>query len=99
MPQLVYCDKCKVYEKEIMNFVIGKGKIYCNDCISNNDSFISINSSLLTSLRHIVYSPIEKIFKFKVLPETARNLSIITEKYVKMHVCESFKSLEFFNLF
>ena len=100
MPELISCNKCKTYESDTMNFLIKQGKLFCKNCTSNDEDFcITLNPTLLTALRHIVYSPLENLFKFSVLSETAKSLNLITEKYVRYHVSEKFKSLEFFYLF
>lgn len=99
MPSLVSCENCHVYEHNEMCFIIEKGKLFCGDCISrdnNHGDCVFLANSLLSSLRHIVYSPINKLFKFSISEETSKQLASITEKYVRSHVYGGFKSLEFY---
>lgn len=98
MPQLVSCVRCHEYEHDEMFFSIQDGKLFCKECLSNKDNsnLEFLSSSLLSSLRHMVYSSIDKLFKFSVSEETARHLNYITEKYVKTHVYGNFKSLDFY---
>lgn len=96
MPRLVSCDKCGKYDDDLMFFEFEIGKIFCKECASKASVALEITPSVLTSLRHIVYSPIEKLFSFSVSSETAETLAVATEKYVTAHVAGNFKSLEFY---
>ena len=98
MPQLVSCSECHTYESESMFFIIESGKLFCKTCLKNNNAadIVAISNSLLCALRHIVYSSIDKLFKFSISEETAEYLNCITEKYVKTHVYGNFKSLDFY---
>lgn len=98
-PLLVSCDVCKTYNSSKMYFSVKQGKLYCQDCIDSGKMNLAdlINSSILAALRHIVYSPIENLFQFSLSNASLNLLSEITEKYIKIHVADDFKALQFFN--
>jgi len=98
MPCLESCAKCGTYEGDSMYFLVESGKLFCGGCISKEKAKISflLSSPLLYCLRYILYSPIAKLFKFSVSASMAERLSFLTEKYVMLHVSDSFKSLEFY---
>lgn len=98
MPNLVGCHRCKTYYSHNMKFIIESGVIFCGKCISAEESgkARSLTPGLLDALRHIVYSPIDKLFSFSVSRETELALSDICEKYVYAHLGENFKSLKFY---
>ena len=99
-PHLSSCDSCKNYDPDMSCFVLKKAKIFCQDCtkninyLDNNCAFLG--KSELFCLRHITYSPIEKLFSFSISESTINFLSDVIEKYVKFHVDFDFKSLEFY---
>ncbi len=98
-PMLVSCSSCKLYNADKMYFSSRQGKLFCSKCIDDYTvSFADlINSSVLSTLRHIVYSSLENLFNFAISDSNLNNLSKITEKYVKIHVSDNFKALDFFN--
>ncbi len=98
MPCLESCAKCGAYERDNMYFLVESGKLFCEGCLSKgkvNASFL-LSSPLLYCLRYILYSPVVKLFKFSVSASAEEKLSFLTEKYVRLHVSDSFKSLEFY---
>lgn len=97
LPDLVACNSCARYEDDIMYFDTNEGCIYCKSCrVYNNDCAV-INSTLLMSLRHIVYSDISKLFMFSIPEEAAKALSMITERYLLNKTEHKLKTLSFFN--
>lgn len=98
MPDLVCCRKCHKYESDVMYFLLEQSKIICSDCLSEPiSSAIKISQGMLYALRYIVYSPIEKVFSFKLSDKAKDVLSKLSEKYVLYHLGSGFKSLEFYN--
>ncbi len=100
MPNLICCYKCGRYETDDMFFLIDSGKIVCKNCRTNslrNELFARVTKGMLYALRHIIYSPIEKNFSFKLSENALKSLSKLSEDYVKYHLDTNFKSLEFYN--
>lgn len=99
MPDLVCCSKCGKYETDNMFFLINSGKIICDDCRSSccSELFAQVKKGMVYALRHIIYSPIEKIFSFELSENALKTLSKLSEDYIKYHLDTNFKSLEFYH--
>ena len=98
-PMLISCSICKRYSASKMYFSLSQAKLFCSECIESNNlsSCNLINSSLLSTLRHIVYSSLENLFNFSISDSNLNMLSELTEKYIRIHVSDNFKVLDFFN--
>ncbi|MEE0929074.1 MAG: DNA repair protein RecO [Acutalibacteraceae bacterium] len=97
MPNLVACKKCMNFEEDIMYFDTAEGCLYCSGCAAYEQSFAVINATLLSSLRHIVYSDFNKLFAFTLPDDASVALSGITEKYLINKTEQNIKTLKFFN--
>ena len=97
MPDLVACKSCVKYEDDIMYFDTYEGVLFCPNCISYSKDFAVINKTLLTTLRHIIYVDLERLFAFSIPDEAALALSKITEKYLLNKTEHTFQTLNFFN--
>ena len=98
MPDLVCCCECHKYTSDMMYFLLERSKIVCGDCFRGAEhSAIAVSKGMLDALRHIVYSPIEKLFSFKLSDKAIKTLTDLSEKYVAYHLGTGFKSLEFYN--
>lgn len=95
-PDLVACGNCGKYEDETMFFNISSGSILCKDC-NKNVSDIPLDKTLLSAMRHIVYSPFNRLYNFNIPDEYAEKLSDITEKYIVFETQYNFKTLSFLN--
>lgn len=97
IPNLISCNKCKKYNPGKIKFFISRGIIVCTDC---SKKYLTgghdIAPGVLFALRHIIYSPNEKLFSFKISDECLKKLSAISEKYVIYHLDTDFKSLNFY---
>ncbi len=105
-PNLVACEECGAYESERMYFYPLRGIVLCEKC---NESSLSsdvtaaeqtsfrLAPNVMAALRHILFSEIDKIFNFKVNPDTLKYLDTITEYYAKFYLERALKSLEFYH--
>lgn len=96
LPNLIACDTCGRFEDERMFFDLANGNIYCSSCNENGDN-MPINKTVLSAMRHIVYSEFSKLYSFSVPQTDAKYLSGITEKYILKKTEQNFKTLNFFN--
>lgn len=96
MPMLVACDNCAKYEDDVMYFNLNSGKIFCNNCIENKNECVAVDRTILSAMRHIVFSPFQNIYKFSIPDEKISILSNITEKYIELQTEHSFKTLDFY---
>lgn len=95
-PDLVACRECGCFENDKMYFDVGDASIVCDDCIdAAASSLIPIDRSILSSMRHIVFSDLNKLFSFSLSQEKSKYLSSITEKYLCDKMERGFKTLDF----
>ncbi len=95
MPALVACDTCAVYEEDIMYFNLNNGKLLCENCKGNDPNLIPIDRTVLSAMRHIVFSEFNNIYRFEIPKESANYLSALTGKYISAQTEHRFKTLEF----
>lgn len=97
MPSLVACESCAVYEDDIMYFNLNNGKLYCPKCVDSQVDTIKINKTILTAMRHIVFSKFENIYNFSIPENEIKILSSLSEKYIENKTEHSFNTLNFYN--
>lgn len=95
MPDIVACNGCGEFEKEVMYFNTANGSLYCEDC--NKNAYIDrVSAGTLSALRHICLSAPEKIYSFTLSEENLLYLCTLTENYVKNVTYKQYKTLEFY---
>lgn len=95
-PNLVACEECGMFEDDVMYFNIEEGSLVCKNC-KRGDSCYPINKTMLSALRHIVYSEFKNLYSFNIPEDSAKLLSDITGKYITVQTEHKFSTLEFFN--
>lgn len=95
-PSLVACERCGEFETPTMYFDVEHGLLYCENCASGNALF-PLSLRIVTAMRHIVFSSLEKLFSFKMTDSELFELSYITEIYTRVKSDRNFKTLEFYN--
>lgn len=98
-PNLVACHNCGHYDCERgMYFLPRKAKLVCADCL--NPEFegerVLLLPETLFAMRNIVFSPLEKCFKFSVGEQAEKQLSEIAEDYFLYRTERTFTALEYF---
>lgn len=93
-PNLVACNECGAFEDETMFFYCENGSLYCRKC-NKNPGGIPLSQTLMKSMRHIVYSPFERLYSFTVPESDEKKLSDITERYIVYQTDRNFKTLDF----
>lgn len=94
MPDLVACTECGKFD-DIMNFSISQGAITCSECAPLERSY-PVDRTLISALRHIVYSDFEKLFNFSIPENSAEKLSKITEDYLIYQTGRRYSTLDFY---
>ena len=97
MPNLVACDGCGKFEDDIMYFDVRDGKLLCAECKSQTGGLIPLDRTILSAMRHIVYSEFSRLYSFTVPEESADKLSEITGKYITIQTDHRFAALDFYN--
>lgn len=98
-PNLVACHNCGHYDCERgMYFLPRKAKLVCADCL--NPEFegerVLLLPETLFAMRNIVFSPLEKCFKFSIGEQAEKQLSEIAEDYFLYRTERTFTALEYF---
>lgn len=94
-PNLIACDKCGKFESDIMFFSLDEGSIICNECNESREG-LAVNRTVISAMRHIVYSDFKKLYSFSVPREDAKYLSQITQRYITHQTDYKFGTLDFF---
>lgn len=95
MPNLVACEFCGDYKNDVMFFDMQSGLLYCQKC-KIEGSLSEVTWPVLKALRHIVFSPIEKLFNFTLAEDSQNHLSRITESYLLIQTQHRFSTLDFY---
>lgn len=98
-PNLVACDNCGNYECERgMYFLPKKAKIICADCFNKeyDGEYVLLFPETLYAMRNIVFSPLDRCFKFGISKPAEKQLSSVCEKYFLNSVEKSFPALGYF---
>lgn len=98
-PDLIACHNCGHYDCEHgMHFLPRKAKLVCADCL--NPGFegerVLLRPETLFAMRNIVFSPLERCFKFTISGEAERQLAEIAEDYFLYRTERTFTALEYY---
>lgn len=98
-PNLVACHNCGHYECERgMYFLPRKAKLVCADCL--NPEFegerVLLLPETLFAMRNIVFSPLDKCFKFTLGGAAEKQLAEIAEDYFLYRTERTFTALEYY---
>ena len=96
MPDLVACERCGSFQTGKMYFRLSDGAIICDKC-TDGTGLIRIDSTVLSAMRHIVYSRLEAMYSFDIPELSAQRLSELTSKYILTQTEQQFKTLDFYN--
>ena len=94
-PDLVACENCGKFEDAVMFFNILEGYLHCSEC-KGGSGFKVIDRTLLTAMRHIVYSEFRNLYSFQIPDDKARQLADITGRYITIQTEHKFSTLEFY---
>ena len=95
-PNLIACDNCGKFEADIMYFNTENGIITCGDC-PRGENTIPADKTMISAMRHIVYSDFEKLYSFEIPNDRAKLLSELTSAYLVAQTDYRFKTLDFYN--
>jgi len=98
MPSLVSCRECACFEAAEMWFSPLNGDLACGSCAKEEDKHtcMYISAGVLAAMRHIIYSPPEKLFSFTLSPEGFDMLNRVSERFFKMQLEKTLPTLEFY---
>lgn len=93
MPALLGCEECGKFEDEFMYFDRVGGVLRCP---LHSPSGVAVGMGVLTAMRHICYSELDKLFSFTLPDDSLLRLSQITEGYLLAQIERKFKTLDFY---
>lgn len=98
MPDLVACRECVCYENEYMFFNPLDGNLLCSECAKENPdpAAIPIPNSVLTAMRHIVFTDLKRLFQFRLPPKDLKLLSQVCETYLLVKTERKYASLDYY---
>lgn len=97
MPSVVACDICGCYESEKMYFSTFSGKLWCENCLPDEKA-VTVSNGIVSAMRHICFSPAEKVFSFTLSKDGILSLAALCEKYLKSVTGRNYKTLDFYKM-
>ncbi len=98
MPDLVGCSSCGAFQKENMHFLPTSGQLICADCCDELPcEAIPLTDSVLSAMRHIVYSDLDKLYAFRVSKKSEQSLAYVTESFVLPQIDRPCQTLSFYH--
>ena len=97
-PDLVGCHNCGEYDDPHgMYFLPDKSRLLCAGCLNRDygGEYVKLFPETLYAMRNIVFSPLDKCFKFAVSGDSERQLADICENYFLYRTERSFTALEY----
>ena len=95
-PNLIACDGCGKFEDDIMYFNKEESIITCGECECGENT-IPVDRTMLSAMRHVVYSDFNKLYSFEIPNDRADLLSDLTSAYLVAQTDYRFKTLDFYN--
>ncbi len=92
-PNLSGCGVCGKNPAGDVLFSARDGEFFCKSCSKRGRL---ITPGVLTAMKHIVYSPVDRIYSFALSPEDEKVLGEISESFLLNQTGKSFKTLDFY---
>ncbi|MCM1298795.1 MAG: DNA repair protein RecO [Firmicutes bacterium] len=100
LPDLRACRGCGEYLKDTMYFSFDNSSLICGDCERTErkigEILTEISHDLLYTLRYVVYSPVEKLYKFALKGKTRKDFANFCERYLLKQLDRGFKTLDYY---
>lgn len=97
MPALAACGGCGEFQTPEMYFDCASGLLYCSNCGAAL-AVPRVPLAVISAMRHIVFSPFEKIFSFTLPRELTELLNRLSENYLLQSLQLKCRTLDFFKL-
>ncbi len=97
-PNLIACENCGIYEHKEMFFLPDTGEIFCGGCFdrSYNGTYFKLSPDTLGVMRNIIFSPLNKAFKFQISGRDAESLYQTAEGYFLWQTDKTFSALDYY---
>lgn len=97
MPDLTACQSCGCFESETMTLLPNEGVLVCGGCGAGKTSGLLLPPGVLSAMRHIVFSSLEKCFSFTLPDDSMALLERQNEAFLLAQLGRSFHTLEFYH--
>ena len=95
-PNLVGCDNCGEYDcDDGMFFLPDKAKLICAECLYVENA-VRLLPETLFAMRNIIFSPLDRAFKFSISKAAEKQLGDICENYFLSRAERSFPTLSYY---
>ena len=95
-PDLLCCNDCGIFEdKNGFWFDRDNGRLFCTRCCEQHCHDVDLPLSVITAMRHTIYSEPKRIFSFSLAEESLRLFGQATEEYLLRQLGKPLKSLDF----
>jgi DNA repair protein RecO (recombination protein O) len=94
-PPVHACANCGAFSTEKMYFDCESGLLYCSDC-GDAQNLPEIGEAVVSAMRHIVYSPFDRLFAFTLSDQSLRTLTRMTQTYLQNCMQTRFSVLDYF---
>lgn len=91
-PNFFSCQRCGRKE-DIRWFLTRERGMLCRECAHKEDSLL-IGESTLYTLQYILTAELGKLYSFAVSSEVQKELDMVLNRYLAMHLQHTFQSLE-----
>ena len=97
MPNIMGCSKCGVYQTDTVVWNNSDGSWLCSDCSSSISSEQKIPYSVISAIRYVVSSDLQKAFAFDLKSPSKEIFCSICEKYLVDHIDHDIQTLDYYN--
>lgn len=95
MPDLTACNECGEFNAGKLYFNIADGIWLCESCANKLGKPINCSGTLLSAMRHVIYSEKGKIFSFDLGADALKQLNEMTSRFVVNHIDRTLTTLDF----
>ena len=97
MPNIMGCSRCGTYKTDTVVWNSSDGSWLCSECASNARASQHIPYSVISAIRYVVSSDLQKAFAFDLKSPSREIFSFICEEYLLEHIDHEIKTLDYYN--
>ena len=97
MPNIMGCSRCGIYKTDTVVWNRSDGSWICSDCASSTDIAQHIPYSVISAIRYVISSDLQKAFAFDLKSPSREIFCSICEEYLLEHIDHELKTLDYYN--
>ena len=94
-PPVHACENCGAFQTDTMYFNCITGELLCSNCGRRSET-PEVPFAVIAAMRHIIFSPLDKVFGFRLNEDLLRSLTLLTEKYLQNCFQQPFRLTDMF---